>query len=145
MTFECKKLRDAARDQTCVRCGNPIGVVGCHYTGVRRLSFGGGYGQKVHDFLIADLCPGCHLYMDSLSRDKEKRYEHSEEFLYYIALTWERRFIQGVIVVARLADPRALEPDPIPSTPAFLPRMAEVGDRAGEGPEAGTGHTGEAP
>lgn len=101
MTFECKKLRDAARDQVCVRCGNPIGVVGCHYTGVRRLSYGGGYGQKVHDFLIADLCPGCHLYMDQLSRDKSKKWEHSEEFQHYIILTIERRFVQGLIVVGR--------------------------------------------
>lgn len=101
MTFESKKLRDASRGQFCVRCGNPIGVVGCHYTGVRRGSYGGGFGQKVHDFLTADLCPGCHSYMDSLSRDKSKKWEHSEEFQHYIILTLERRFVQGVIVVAR--------------------------------------------
>lgn len=39
--------------------------------------------------------------MDTISREKEKRYGHSEEFFYYIALTWERRFLQGTIVVAR--------------------------------------------
>jgi hypothetical protein len=39
--------------------------------------------------------------MDSLSRDKAKKWEHSEEFQHYIILTLERRFVQGVIVVAR--------------------------------------------
>jgi len=37
--------------------------------------------------------------MDQLSRDKSKRWEHSEEFHHYIALTLERRFVQGVVVV----------------------------------------------
>jgi hypothetical protein len=101
MTFESPKLRAAARDQACVRCGNTEGVVGCHYTGVRRLALGGGYGIKVHDFLIADLCPLCHKLMDTISRDKSRAYEHSEEFLFYIALTIERRFVQGVIEIAR--------------------------------------------
>ena len=101
MTFRSRKLLDASRDQCCVRCGKTSGVVGAHYTGVRRLKLGGGYGIKVHDFLTADLCQECHTYMDTISREKEKRYGHSEEFLYYIALTWERRFLQGVIVVAK--------------------------------------------
>jgi len=101
MTFRSPKLLAASRDQCCVRCGNTEGVVGAHYTGVRRLQLGGGYGIKVHDFLTADLCQACHGYMDTISREKEKRYGHSEEFFYYIALTWERRFLQGTVVVAR--------------------------------------------
>jgi len=101
MTFRSPKLLRASKDQACVRCGKTQGVVGAHYTGVRRLKLGGGYGIKVHDFLTADLCQECHTYMDTISREKEKRYGHSEEFLYYIALTWERRFLQGTIVVAR--------------------------------------------
>jgi hypothetical protein len=36
-----------------------------------------------------------------MGRDKSRQYEHSEEFLFYICLTLERRFIQGVIEVAR--------------------------------------------
>jgi len=101
MTFRSAKLLKASKDQACVRCGKTYGVVGAHYTGVRRLRLGGGYGIKVHDFLTADLCQECHTYMDTISREKEKRYGHSEEFFYYIALTLERRFIQGVLVVAR--------------------------------------------
>lgn len=101
MTFRSPKLLKSSKDQVCVRCGKTDGVVSAHYTGVRRLRLGGGYGIKVHDFLTADLCQECHSYMDTISREKEKRYGHSEEFFYYIALTLERRFLQGTLVVAR--------------------------------------------
>lgn len=97
--FESQKLRDAAEGESCVRCGSMKGVVGAHYTGARRLAYGGGYGIKVHDFLIAHLCEECHRWMDSLSRDKRKLWEHSEEFLHLIALTLARLFARGVLVV----------------------------------------------
>lgn len=60
---------------------------------------------------------GAH-YMDTISREKEKRYGHSEEFFYYIALTWERRFLQGVVVVARKGDvsDRVAAPESLPGT-----------------------------
>ncbi len=100
MTFECKALRDAAKNGHCVRCGTRDGtVVGAHYTGVRRHSYGGGLGQNVHDFCIADLCFRCHEYMDRLSRDKEGRWGHSEEFQHYVLLTLAKRFDSGLIVV----------------------------------------------
>lgn len=114
MTFRSRKLLDTSNGQACVRCGNTQGVVSAHYTGVRRLRLGGGYGIKVHDFLTADLCQACHTYMDTISREKEKRYGHSEEFFYYIALTWERRFLQGTLCVAR--EPRALLLPPMDSS-----------------------------
>jgi hypothetical protein len=141
MTFRSPKLLAASRDQCCVRCGRTSGVVGAHYTGVRRLRLGGGYGIKVHDFLTADLCQECHLYMDTLSRDKEKRYGHSEEFFYYIALTWERRFLQGVVMVARKGEraDRLLEstlalPEVSVVTPTLLPRgqASDLGKSGGE-------------
>jgi hypothetical protein len=97
--FVSQKLRDAADGEACVRCGNTIGVVGAHYTGARRLAYGGGLGTKVHDFMIAHLCQGCHEHMDRLSREKEKRWEHSEEFLHLIALTLMRLCSRGVLVV----------------------------------------------
>lgn len=106
MSFESQILRDASEGQICVRCGKIEGVCGCHYTGARRLLYGGGMGIKVHDFLIADLCPACHRYMDTLSRDKERAFLHSEEFLHYIVLTQERRFVQGIIVVRGAREPR---------------------------------------
>lgn len=142
MTFRSPKLLASAKDQCCVRCGQTQGVVCAHYTGVRRLKLGGGYGIKVHDFLTADLCQECHSYMDTLSRDKEKRYGHSEEFLYYIALTWERRFLQGTLVVARKGstpqDDLVDLPDQ-PSTPMLLPRCTADRDRPGIGSEAAAG------
>lgn len=74
-------------------------VVGCHYTGVRRGAYGGGFGIKVHDFMIAHLCAACHREMDTLSKDKSKKWEHSEEFLHYIALTLVRLFAEGIVRV----------------------------------------------
>lgn len=120
MTFRSPKLLAASRDQCCVRSGKTEGVVGAHYTGVRRLQLGGGFGIKVHDFLTADLCQECHGYMDTISREKEKRYGHSEEFFYYIALTWERRFLQGIVVVAR----KGMDSDRV-DAPAGLPGNGE--------------------
>jgi hypothetical protein len=99
VTFESEKLRNAANGQSCVRCGGSDGVVGCHYTGARRLAYGGGFGIKVHDFLIAHLCAACHRQMDQSSRDKARKYEHSEEFLHLVALTLIRLFHKGLIGV----------------------------------------------
>jgi len=85
-----------SKGETCVRCNRRHeSVVGAHYTGVRRGSYGGGLGIKVHDCLVADLCQECHAYIDTLSRDKEGRWGHSEEFLHYIALTVAKRFESG--------------------------------------------------
>lgn len=81
------KLTQLAKDQPCVRCESIEGVVLCHYTGVRRLSLGGGYGIKVADIAGAHMCGSCHEHMDRLSRNKAKKWEHSEEFLYYVVLT----------------------------------------------------------
>ena len=90
-----KDLRKLAKDQTCVRCGSTTGVVLCHYTGARRLSLGGGFGIKVTDIAGAHMCGKCHEYMDRLSRDKTKKWEHSEEFLFYVVLTVKRLAEQG--------------------------------------------------
>jgi formate-dependent nitrite reductase cytochrome c552 subunit len=90
-----KDLTKLAKDQACVRCASTNGVVLCHYTGVRRLSFGGGFGIKVPDIVGAHMCGTCHQEMDQLSRDKAKKWEHSEEFEYYVLLTILRLFEQG--------------------------------------------------
>lgn len=83
---------------------------------MRRLAYGGGFGRKVHDFLTADLCPACHRFMDTLSRDKATSYVHIELFLHFIVLTIERRFVQGVVIVRGQREPR---PHKIPK---ILPR-----------------------
>lgn len=89
-------LRQLARDQSCVRCGAEDGtVVLCHYTGVRRQDFGGGFGIKVHDAAGAHLCSSCHALMDREQRSKANKWEHSEEFLRLCVLTIIRLFDQG--------------------------------------------------
>lgn len=94
-------LRKLAEGQTCIRCGATEGVVLCHYTGVRRLAYGGGLGIKVEDAAGAHFCQGCHLYMDTLSRDKSLKWEHSEEFQHYILLTILRLMEQGHLFVGK--------------------------------------------
>jgi hypothetical protein len=100
MTYRCHKLREAAKGRACVLCGKNDGtVIGAHYTGVRRGAYGGGLGIKVHDFLIAHLCADCHRELDTLSRSKDDRWEHSEQFHHLIALTLARLFNDGTIRV----------------------------------------------
>ena len=102
MTFRSRKMLDASRGEYCVRCKRrDESVVGAHYTGVRRDAYGGGLGIKVHDFCVADLCSECHTYMDTLSRDKEGRWGHSEEFQHYVLLTLAKRFESGIVTVNR--------------------------------------------
>lgn len=92
-----KKLRDAANDQPCVRCGIKGTVVLAHYTGLRQHEHGKGRGIKCDDWLGADLCMACHQYFDApWSR---KSIEASEEFLHLIARTWRRRIAEGLIKV----------------------------------------------
>lgn len=91
-------LLNAAKDQACVRCRRNDGTtVPCHYTGVRRQAYGGGFGIKVRDLVVAHLCAQCHKEMDTDSRDKAHKWEHSEEFQHYILLTILRLLDQGVL------------------------------------------------
>jgi len=88
--------------ESCVRCNREHKrdtVVGAHYSGVRRDAYGGGMAEKVHDFLVADLCDECHDFMDRQSKDKEGRWGHSEEMQHYIFLTLIKRFTRGQIAV----------------------------------------------
>jgi len=90
------KLRNLARDQSCVRCGiHDETVVLAHYTGARRLDYVGGYGIKASDLAGAHLCGPCHQHMDTLSRNKDMKWEHSEEFLHLVLLTILRLAEQG--------------------------------------------------
>jgi hypothetical protein len=143
VTYESQKLRAASEGQVCVRCGASDNVVGCHYTGVRRLAYGGGFGQKVHDFLTADLCQECHKFLDSLSRSKVRRWEHSEEFQHCILLTLERRFVQGIIVVKGQGVVDAI-PKLVPRRLAVDSHHANQEPDAAERSGAGAGVRGEA-
>ena len=100
MRWEYPKLREAARDESCVRCGAKDGtVVLAHYFGPRRAAYGGGMSIKGHDAIGAHLCGACHREMDTSSRQKDTRWLHSEEFLHLCAMTLIRLMNRGVIVV----------------------------------------------
>jgi hypothetical protein len=93
-----QKLRDSANGEACVACGvKDDTTVLCHYFGPRRHSYAGGMGIKGHDFIGAFLCANCHRHMDAASRNKELKWEQSELFLHYCALTWIRWFERGVV------------------------------------------------
>lgn len=112
MTFRSSAMLRMSKGEWCVRCGQQLPtVVGAHYTGVRRGSYGGGMGIKVHDFIVADLCGGCHTYMDTLSRDKEGRWGHSEEFQHYVLLTLAKRFENGQLRIERKGEALLTEAD----------------------------------
>lgn len=93
-----KKIREAARGQSCVRCGAEDGtVVLAHYTGIRQHAYGKGMRIKGHDFLGAELCLSCHERFDK--PEMRKSIAASEEFLHLIALTWRRWISDGVIQI----------------------------------------------
>jgi hypothetical protein len=95
-------LRKGGRE--CIRCGTEDGtIVLCHYTGVRRGEFGGGMGIKVHDAAAAEMCHQCHSWLDTISRSKGQKWEHSEQFLAMIVKTWIRRMDDGLVTVKRTA------------------------------------------
>lgn len=93
--WRSKKYTDAAKGQTCLRCGIDDGtIVACHYTGFRQHSYGKGRGLKPDDIVTADLCVKCHAWLDS---PKRKSIERSEEFLNLIVLTQIRRLADGIL------------------------------------------------
>ena len=104
---DSKKMREAARGQSCVNCGRQDGtVVGAHYTGLRSYQLGKGRGLKPHDLCIADLCHKCHDAFDNnhaslsdLQGDFPKRVDRSEQFLFCVMQTLLRRVEQGVIKI----------------------------------------------
>lgn len=103
--YRSRALLNLSKGETCVRCNCRLPtVVPAHYTGVRRDAYGGGLSEKVHDFIVADLCDGCHDYMDRLSRDKEGRWGHSEEMQHYVILTLIKRFVSGQLRLARKSE-----------------------------------------
>lgn len=93
-------IRDAARGQSCIRCGAGSETVVCaHYSGPRRSAYGGGLGEKVHDLISCHLCGQCHSWIDTLGKDKDDKWILSEELLHLVALTIIRLYSQGIIIV----------------------------------------------
>lgn len=89
---------DAARGQSCVRCGRDDGtVVAAHYTGLRQHIYGKGARIKGSDLVVADLCSKCHPHFDQPKHWKSV--EASEEFLHCVMLTIFNRADRGILVV----------------------------------------------
>ena len=89
---------DGARDQPCIRCGNPDGtVVSAHYCGISQLRLGKGTGVKASDLCVADLCARCHNEFDTYQADNTP--ERAVEFLVLIIETQHRRERQGLLTV----------------------------------------------
>lgn len=103
--MQSKKLREAAKDQSCINCGVLDGsIVGAHLQGMRGNSFGRGIAAKCHDWVLADLCSKCHAAFDNYGisdfDDRTTRaIDHSEQFLFCILKTIERRIEQGLIKI----------------------------------------------
>lgn len=98
LIIRSKKMLDAARGESCVRCdANDGTVVAAHYSGIYATRFGRGRGIKPHDFCVADLCSRCHGYFDSYENGNTD--ERAAEFMTYVLLTIHRRVINGDIII----------------------------------------------
>lgn len=99
--YRNKKWLAGAEGQCCVNCGaQDDTVVAAHYQGFRALSVGKGKSQKPDDYMVADLCARCHLKFDSyetsdLETKTLRQIDHSEQFLFLVAMTIRRRLEQG--------------------------------------------------
>jgi len=93
--FRSQKLKDAARDQSCVNCGANDGTVV-----LAHLAWPGvadrGMSSKCDDWAGAHLCMRCHTAADSG--------EYQTDFFWRTQMTYRtlrRLFNQGVLVVKR--------------------------------------------
>ena len=90
------KLTEAARHESCIRCGRDDGtVVAAHINGPIAHWLGRGMSKKPHDLFCAHLCFRCHDDMDGRSnRDPDNKQREWAE----LVLRTQRRLIdKGVI------------------------------------------------
>lgn len=86
-----------------MNCGKRDGtVVAAHYQGMRSHSLGKGAGHKVSDLFCASLCASCHQAFDGHQMGNHpdpymRKIDQSEQFLFLVLKTIERRVQQGVI------------------------------------------------
>jgi len=100
--YRNKKLLQASKGRSCVRCGADDGtIVRAHYTGRRQHNYGKGMGCKGSDLVAADLCFRCHKDFDEhwdLGEDGENgKIRQSEDFLHCIMLTLLRDLEEGIL------------------------------------------------
>ena len=95
------KLTKASQGSICIKCDAPD-AYSCHYNGKRSLSYGKGRGCKANDLVTAEFCHRCDQEFTEgsmLPRWNNNKWERSEEFLHWIAMTNIRRLKEGVIKV----------------------------------------------
>jgi hypothetical protein len=94
--YRNKKILQASRNRTCIRCGNDNGtIVRAHYQGIGSERVGKGWSQKPHDFVSADLCSSCHREFDEYVKPND--YDRAFEFLILCFETLARDFREGLI------------------------------------------------
>jgi hypothetical protein len=93
------KLTEAARGQSCVRCGRNDGtIVAAHINGPLAFKLGRGMGQKPDDVFCADLCHTCHDVLDGRSfAERLDPEDHTAEWMELVLLTIQRRRREGVL------------------------------------------------
>lgn len=93
MTYRNKKLRDSARDESCVECGAQDGtVVWAHSNGSE---FGKGMGIKASDAAGFYCCARCHSEHDQ-GRQFSKEEKRQREYR-WIAKSLVRAIEKGVL------------------------------------------------
>jgi hypothetical protein len=93
MRYKSKKLRDAARGESCVLCGCRDETIVLAHLPSAVYGMSAGTGQKTHDWLGAHLCLRCHTNMDSVWR------RNTEIRMKALCLTLQRLFDKGIIKV----------------------------------------------
>lgn len=130
MNFECKELRDLAKDQHCtlqirgVCLGNTETTVWCHSPWMLH---GKGGSLKSHDCFGCFGCRACHDWLDSRSHKDVPKAERIEAFRCAMDRTWLAMWITGLIGVvkhSRIPSARRREPT-ISPLPKILPRYRQ--------------------
>ena len=90
------KITKQAKGQTCIKCGAPDAYA-CHYNGPRQHMYGKGRGRKCHDIMTAEFCYNCdqEFIEGSSSHEWTDKWERSEFFMHWIAMTNIRRYEEG--------------------------------------------------
>ena len=92
------RITESSKESTCIKCNAPD-AYSCHYNGPRQHDFGKGRGRKCNDLMTAEFCHTCDQEFSEGSADRsrwENRWERSEDFLYWIAMTNLRRL--GIVL-----------------------------------------------
>lgn len=94
------KLTKKSKGQLCIKCGKPD-AYSCHYNGPWQHSFGKGRGVKCNDLMTAEFCHKCDQEFSegSMLPRWNNKWERSDEFQKWIALTNIRRLENGVLSI----------------------------------------------